>query len=224
MIEEALRFDSEGLALEGRLSYADDTLAPAAAVLICPPHPFLGGDMDNNVIAALTTALAAAGVPTFRFNYRGIGASECSRDLAGDLEQFWTASTCPDYEAEILVDGTNAFAELERPLPPPLPLSVIGYSFGTLPAITIARSPRVKRLALISPPLSKWSLSPPARELACGVFYAPGDFACPEARLQSLYESLPQPKLLRTFDDADHFFVGREADLADAVRGFLLER
>lgn len=223
MIAEMLRFDSGGLSLEGRLSYADDCRAPAAAVLICPPHPFLGGDMDNNVITALAATLAAAGMPALCFNYRGIGASECTRDLAGDLEQFWAASTCPDYEAEILVDATNAFAELERLLPPPLPLSVVGYSFGTLPAVAIARSRRVQHLALISPPLAKWSLSPPARELACGVFHAPGDFACPESRLLQLFETLPQPKRLRTFDDTDHFFVGRETDLAAAVRRFMVD-
>jgi uncharacterized protein len=223
VIEEALSFSSDGLALEARLSYAEDTGEPRAAVLVCPPHPFLGGDMDNNVIAALNTDIAAAGVPVFRFNYRGIGASECWRDLAVDQQQFWEHSSCPDYEAEILVDSGNAFAEFGRLLPAPASLYVVGYSFGTLPAIRIAASARVDRLCLISPPLSKWSLSPPRRRVPCGLFYAPGDFACPEASLRSLFRSLPEPKVLRAFDDADHFFVGRESDLAAAVRGFLLE-
>lgn len=223
MIEEAVRFASDGLALEARLSYADDTMEPEAAVLICPPHPVLGGDMDNNVIVALNTALAAAGTPVLRFNYRGIGASESWRDLESDQRQFWESSTCPDYEAEILVDCDNAFTELTRLLPAVASLFVIGYSFGTLPATRLAQSARVTRLALISPPLSKWALERLERGLPCGVFYAPGDFACPEASLESLFDALPEPKVRHAFHDADHFFIGREAELADSVRRFLVE-
>jgi alpha/beta superfamily hydrolase len=222
MIEETLRFTSDGLNLEARLSYADEASAPSAGVLICPPHPFLGGDLDNNVIAALNRALAAAGVPVFRFNYRGIGESESTRDLTGDLQEFWEASSCPVYEAEIVVDSASAFAEFERLIASPLPLYVIGYSFGTVPAMKIAQSARVEKLCLISPPLVQWSLDMPDRDLSFGVFYAPGDFACPESDLNALFAALPEPKLLQTFNDADHFFVGHESELADAVCTFLV--
>jgi len=223
MIEETLRFASDGLNLEGRLSYADDARPAPAGVMICPPHPFLGGDLDNNVISALNAALAELAVPVFRFNYRGIGESESTRDLSGDLKQFWEASKCPIYEAEILVDSSNAFAEFDRLLPAPLPLYVIGYSFGTVPAAKIATSSRVRKLCLISPPLIQWSLEIEAAGLRCGVFHAPGDFACPESALQTLFDSLPEPKKLCTFRDSDHFFVGHESELANAVCEFLLK-
>lgn len=221
MIEEAFSISSDGLALEARLNYLERTVEPKAAALICPPHPFLGGDMENNVICAVANALGNADIPVMRFNYRGIGASECGRDLAVDLELFWDDSTCPDYEAEILVDSNNAYRHLEKVLPNPLPFYVIGYSFGAIPALRIAASNRVAGLCLISPPLAKWQLPALPRDVRCGLYYAPGDFACPEEKINSLFEALPEPKLLSAFDDTDHFFVGRENDLADAVCEFL---
>jgi alpha/beta superfamily hydrolase len=52
MIEEHVHFNSDGLKLEGVLSYDENVLNPLIA-LLCPPHPHLGGDMENNVITAL---------------------------------------------------------------------------------------------------------------------------------------------------------------------------
>ena len=221
MIEEVFTFPSDGLALEACLSYTDDTVEPRAAALICPPHPFLGGDMDNNVISALARALGESGIPVLRFNYRGIGASECGRDLADDLAKFWQDSTCPEYEAEILIDGDSAYQHLEKILPGTLPFFVVGYSFGSMPAIRIAQSTRVDRLCLISPPVAKWTLPQIPTAPQCGLFYAPGDFACPEEKITALHGSLSKTTVLQAFTETDHFFVGREDDLATSVCEFL---
>jgi hypothetical protein len=43
MIEEHVNFNSDGLKLEGVLSYDENTLSPPL-VLLCAPHPHLGGD------------------------------------------------------------------------------------------------------------------------------------------------------------------------------------
>ncbi|KHE94229.1 MAG: hypothetical protein SCABRO_00002, partial [Candidatus Scalindua brodae] len=60
MIEEHIRFNSDGLNLEGVLSYDENIINPPM-VLLCPPHPHLGGDMENNVITALGNVLAENG-------------------------------------------------------------------------------------------------------------------------------------------------------------------
>lgn len=224
MIEEALRFDADGLALEARLGYADWLETPARAVLICPPHPFLGGDMDNNVLTGLATALADAGLPVMRFNYRGIGGSETGRALDEDQREFWQHSTCPRYEAEIMRDCSEAYAALRRLLPEADDVSVIGYSFGCLPALSIARRAAVDRLALISPPLVKWSIEAADYDLPLSraLFYAPGDFACPFERIEALHATATGARELHAFPDADHFFIGHEARLAAAVTRFLV--
>lgn len=223
MIEEALRVDAGGLALEARLGYADDACAPAGAVLICPPHPFLGGDMDNNVLQALAAALAAAGLPVLRFNYRGIGASETARALDEDQREFWQHSSCPRYEAEIMRDAAGAYAALARLLPGIAAVSVVGYSFGCLPALAIAREAPLARLALISPPLVKWAIDDGAYDLPLprALFYAPGDFACPRERIEALHAGATGVHELHAFDAADHFFIGHEAALAAAVTRFV---
>lgn len=221
MIEEALAISSDGLRLDGRLAYADEA-APHAAVLVCPPHPFLGGDMDNNVVTALCAALAARGMVVLRFNYRGIGVSEAGRDLHADQAAFWRDSTCPDYEAEIHADCAAAFAAL-RDVCPQLPVHVVGYSFGCLPALALSREHAITRLLLIAPPLAKWCVAADAARVldASALYYAPDDFACPAALADALYARLPQARELRAFADADHFFVGHERVLADAVGRFL---
>jgi alpha/beta superfamily hydrolase len=221
VIEEALRIDSDGLALEGRYAYAEDGDG-AAAVLICPPHPFLGGDMDNNVVAALNDALVAHGMTVLRFNYRGIGASETARDVQADLAAFWRDSACPGYEDDIHRDCAAALGALQREHPD-VPTYVVGYSFGCLPAMALSGREAVARLLLIAPPLAKWTLEPaPAGAgMPCALFFAPGDFACPAALVEALYARLPEPRELRAFDDADHFFVGHEAALTAAACRFL---
>lgn len=225
MIEESLKLDAGGLALEARLAYADWIDTPTTAVLICPPHPFLGGDMDNNVLTALSAALATQGFAVLRFNYRGIGGSETARDLAPDQREFWEHSTCPRYEAEIREDCGHAHVALRRLLPATPQASVVGYSFGCLPALEIAGRTQLAKLALISPPLTKWTIDPAHLELPFprALFYAPGDFACPAERIEALHAAGSGARELHAFPDADHFFIGHETRLADAVTRFLVD-
>ena len=159
-IEEAVRFPSEGLALEGRLVYPSES-APRGAVLLCPPHPFLGGDMNGNVLRALRAELSSRGFAVLAFNYRGIGASETDTDLAAHQKQFWEKSTCPGYEAKIFVDTEAAFRCLTEAAGG-APLHAVGYSFGCLAALDLAarHGRRVAKVGLVSPPVAKWELKP----------------------------------------------------------------
>lgn len=222
-MEEAVRFTADGLALEARLQYADWLGTPSGAVLICPPHPFLGGDMDNNVLQHLAATIADAGLPVLRFNYRGIGGSETARALDDDQREFWQHSCCPRYEAEIMRDCAGAFDALRRLLPSAQTLSVVGYSFGCLPALAIAREAPLARLALISPPLAKWAIADTDYDLPMprALFYAPGDFACPRERIEALQRGAGRTSELHAFPEADHFFIGHESTLASAVTRFL---
>ena len=223
LTEESLRIFSDGLALEARLLYPDDAGVLAGRVLLCPPHPFLGGDMDNNVIAALAPALAAAGYAVLRFNYRGIGGSESVRDLADDQQAFWEHSTCPRYEAEITQDCAAAFDAFPALLPGVRPPVVIGYSFGALPALAIANQTPLTALGLISPPLARWHLDPSALALDCPrvLVYAPGDFACPATHMTELHRAAGVGCELHELPQADHFFIGFEPALCKLLTEFL---
>ncbi len=223
--EELIFFASQQLRLEGRFAYQEDLSTPVAKVLICPPHPFLGGDMDNNVVSRLNETLIAQGFIVFRFNYRGIGKSESDRDLQQDQQAFWEHSTCPDYEAGIHIDCQSALDWLTHTLQLDMPVHVIGYSFGCLPALALANThPLIAKLVLISPPLTQWHL--PAdqwtRPVSRSLFYTSGDFACPVSDVEALYAGMPEPKSITRFKDAEHFFIGQETQLAQAVSKYLL--
>src|SRR5271168_2350625 len=54
----------------------EDAGSPGDAyAVVCHPHPLFGGTMDNKVVTTLARALHETGIPTLRFNFRGVGAS-----------------------------------------------------------------------------------------------------------------------------------------------------
>ena len=54
--------------------------APAGFGVICHPHPLHGGTMHNKVVYTVARACQERGMPTLRFNYRGVGVSAGSYD------------------------------------------------------------------------------------------------------------------------------------------------
>src|SRR6202161_51077 len=58
----------------------DPGAAGLSYALVCHPHPLYGGTMDNKVVTTLARALHELGIPTVRFNFRGVGASAGAYD------------------------------------------------------------------------------------------------------------------------------------------------
>ena len=224
MTEETLYFSSDHIRIEARLAYNDSIQAPNAKVLLCSPHPFLGGDMDNNVLRQIKKNLVMNDFVVFRFNYRGIGMSGTDRDLHEDQKLFWENSTCPAYEENIYIDCQHAYTILADIMETEWPVYIVGYSFGCLPAMQIAKKQKIMKLGLISPPLGKWQIKVDDLDFKQQkkFFHAPDDFACPEYEMQELYRDAAEPKSIQSFPDADHFFIGKEMELAKAVTEFLL--
>lgn len=99
----------------------------APGVLVCHPHPAFGGTMEVPLIRRLAEEAAAAGRPTLRFNFRGIGASGGT-------------PTGGSTEYRDVLAAAAWLAERSGGLPPLL----AGYSFGALmalAAITVAEAP-----------------------------------------------------------------------------------
>src|SRR5206468_7571095 len=51
-----------------------------AVAVVAHPHPLFGGTMDNKVVTTLARAFTEAGAATYRFNFRGVGATEGTHD------------------------------------------------------------------------------------------------------------------------------------------------
>ena len=111
---------TDGLALEGEI---DGTDSPGAVLVLCHPHPKMGGTMNAPLLLALRDELTDRAWAVIRFNFRGIGASE------GE------ASTGV---AEV-ADAEGALV-LARERFPGLPIAIAGWSFGAAVALRVASS------------------------------------------------------------------------------------
>jgi uncharacterized protein len=194
-VEEAVRIPCGDIELEGRLA---PTHAAPLAVVLCHPHPLMGGDMNSPPIEWLSRALARRGAAVLRFNFRGAGLSGGTHD---------------DGKAE--VDDVDAALHFLHDRVPRARLALAGYSFGALvSARAAARRHDLFALGLIAPPLALTALP----ELAAPVF--PGgllavvgdrDDVCPASALRDWAERCGAE--LELLAGEDHFLAGARGAL-----------
>jgi len=91
---------------------------PRGSAVVCHPHPLHGGTMHNKVVHATAGAVARAGIPVVRFNFRGAGLSSGEHDQGvGEQEDLGV----------VLEDLRKRY--------PGLPILVTGFSFGSYVAL-----------------------------------------------------------------------------------------
>lgn len=203
-MEEQVKFPVGEIVLEGLLSAPDKK--PRAGVVICHPHPLFGGDMHNNVVTSVAQALQQAGHATLRFNFRGVG-------LSGGLHD----------EGQSEEDDVKAAVECLLASTTPDIVAVAGYSFGSTVGLKAGvEDPRVGALIGIALPIARRDVTflegtAKPKLLISG----DRDDISPADRLRTLVGRLAEPKQLVLVSGADHFFIGLEQDVADAVVRFL---
>ena len=142
VLERMTLVRSGALELEALFATGTSPGEPALPVVLAGPHPRFGGNMDSPVLAELVWALAAAGLPTLRFNWRGVGASQGQTRIPP-----LPAAELPDLSDEVadLTAAVEQHAAGGR-------CSLVGYSFGAaVAALVAAAHPSVERLVLIAP-------------------------------------------------------------------------
>jgi alpha/beta superfamily hydrolase len=134
---ETHRATIEGAAGAIEIAYTLPAHAAAIAV-VAHPHPLFGGAMDNKVVTTVAKALGDAGAATFRFNFRGVGASEGRHDEGrGETDDF----------LEVAAHAARAIGEL--------PLWMAGFSFGGGVALRASGRADFARLVLVAPALRR---------------------------------------------------------------------
>lgn len=200
-----------GKHLEGKLLY------PAAGgretgVVICPPHPLLAGNMDNNVVQAVAARLAAS-MPVLLFNYQAVGTSYKPRPVP--LFEHWQAlDSCGDF-SEIFAEAKDVVTAGRRFFQR---CAVVGYSFGALVAAHCLPEDG-PGLVLIAPPAAEHPFPPLSTGLPLLVIDAAQDDLTGSGR------ALPYPQARHeTITGADHYFIGHEEEVATLAAAFLIDK
>jgi hypothetical protein len=216
--EQSLRLDSPNGILDARIAYPADAGADAA-VIIAPPHPRYGGDLRNNVVKGMSAFLAGCGYPVLTFNYHGVGESRLG--AADDVQRalYWHHISETDARERGYRDLLAAREWLE---PIVSRVHVAGYSLGAIVALRLAAEGLAASATAVALPIDEHPM-PFLRAVAVPVLavLAEGDFAShPEAVRREL-TVVRGPVRLELLSGTDHFFRGRELEVAALAADFI---
>ena len=175
-----------------------DVAKASAFAVVCHPHPLHGGTMDNKVVTTLARSFHALGMPTLRFNYRGVGASAGSyADGIGET----------DDALAVLAQGRHLFAQAAPWL--------AGFSFGgrvALRATTQSTANDVQRLVTVAPAFARYYETPADLPMpACPWLVVQGDAdeVIDAAEVIRWVGALQPPPSLVVLPGVGHYFHGQ---------------
>ena len=130
---ERVLIPGEAGELEAELECTDGLSHCAVA---CHPHPLYGGTMHDAVVGRLCEAATRTGMGSLRFNFRGVGASTGVHDKGiGEVDD--------------LLSVVHWLREV-RGIPS---VTVCGYSFGAIVALSALARSNAEKSVLIAPPV-----------------------------------------------------------------------
>ena len=208
--QTALAFRCKRLTLEGVLTLPEELPQPFPGVVVCHPHPMLGGNMDSPIVTSLCRAAGEAGVASFRFNFRGVEGSE-GEFRGGDEEHEDIKAALNMMRRWPGVDGKR--------------VALAGYSFGAGVILRGLRHFRAARsLVLIAPPLSSLRESRIVKDKRPKLFIVgQEDRLVSSVELQRALDEVREPVQFREIEGGDHSLSGREWEVADEAVGFVRE-
>jgi alpha/beta superfamily hydrolase len=169
--------------------------------VVCHPHPLHGGSLDNKVVHTVARVMHEFGMPTLRFNFRGVGASEGKFDNgAGET------------------DDALAVVDWARKRWPGASWWLAGFSFGAYVALRASERRLPERLITIAPPVQRFQFAA-LRRPDCPWLLVQGDqddvVACDAVLTWA--RSLTPPPELAVMRGVGHFFHGRLHDLRATI-------
>ena len=191
--------------LEARVEDPAPGVVPRAVGVICHPHPLHGGTMQNKVVHTLARAMQELGVPTLRFNFRGVGASAGAYgDGIGEVD-----------DALAAIAWARARWRCEA-------LWLAGFSFGAAVSLEAARVARPAALVSVAPPVGRIIVGHVERP-ACPwlVVHGEQDELVDAQAVRTWTAAFDPPPELAMLGDATHFFHGRLGELRSRVMAFL---
>ena len=175
-------------------------------VVICHPHPLMGGSMHNNVVEAIQEAFALQNFTTLRFNFRGAGNSTGNYD-EGRGEQ---ADILSAHEF-LKKNGTKK-------------IFFTGYSFGAWVGSKVLEQFNQLFVVsiLISPPLNYFDFSwDDLKNKIDLVVSGDRDQFCDAEVLRKQAKKINCP--METICETDHFYSGKEKELIDILLKYIVK-
>jgi alpha/beta superfamily hydrolase len=198
--------------LEAVVEVPETAGTPAAFVVVCHPHPLHAGTMNNKVVTTLARAAHEIGVPTIRFNFRGVGASEGSFD-----------------EGRGETEDALAVVAYGRQRWPNAQLWLAGFSFGGYVALRTSTTRgvgAVGRLLTVAPALGRNYESPRQIQVPnCPWLVVQGeddDVVDPNVTIDWVEQLDPVPQLIR-LPGVGHYFHGQLNLLQQHAGRFFLQ-
>lgn len=203
-MEKITTFISNSLEIEGQLFEGDQQ----KGAVITHPHPLYGGNMHNNVVAAVSRMYQKMGYTTLRFNFRGVGGSQGKYDDGiGEQEDVGAA-------VAFLADSGIQSIDLA------------GYSFGAwVNALAVSDGLKVDNMIMVSPPAAFIdfktisNLSP----LKLAVTGDRDDIA-PVEMVEKMYPTWNPTAKFEVISGADHFYGGYQDKLEAVLMDFIASK
>jgi alpha/beta superfamily hydrolase len=198
--------------LEARLDFpaalaGSEPRPPAAYAVVCHPHPLYGGTLTNKVVHTLARTFNDAGMPSLRFNFRGVGASAGTHD-AGPGE----------------VQDALAAVRYGRSRWPQARLWLAGFSFGAAVVIRASVEAQPVGVVAVAPAVDRMQIGTVMPGCPWLVLLGDADDVVSPQRMLAWAQGLrPQPDI-QVLAGAGHFFHGRLPELHAAVAAFLNQR
>ena len=183
-----------------------DTPDARGVALICHPNPVQGGTMLNKVVSTVQRTARDSGLATLRFNYRGVGTSAGSHDMASGE-----------------VDDAEAVARWLRVQYPELPLTLLGFSFGGFVAAALggrleARGVTLHKLFMLAPAVHRLNEeNPPASNCPLVLIQPEDDEVIDPQAVYAWSAGLGRAHELLKVAECGHFFHGKLTDLKDLL-------
>jgi len=170
--------------------------------IICHPHPLFHGTMNNKVVVTVARLFRDLGIPSIRFNFRGVGISEGQYgETIGETEDLiavlkWAKENYPDHK-----------------------IYLAGFSFGSFIAMRVAQQQDLAQLILIAPSVDNFdykNLSEP--NCPWTIIQGDQDEIVPSEKVFTWVETLEHSPALIRIEGASHFFHGRLIDLKNELK------
>jgi uncharacterized protein len=208
MTERVSVTSTDGLTLEAEL---DTVHGAKASLLLCHPHPKMGGTMNAPLLLAIRDEMVRRGWNVLRFNFRGIGSSEGH------------AST----GLEEVADAQGGLGHVRQRFQ--VPAAIAGWSFGAAVAVrTAATDDDLVGCVAIAPAVEEkpdiTAGLPPARDLGISVPLLVVVGANDEqvnAEVVGAWAGELDEATLEVVPGANHFFWARYERLSGVVGDFL---